>query len=75
MATWQISFEHIRQERPSAAQLLSLMSLFDRQGIPYHLLCKFEDIDSEADSAVDVLDNSAIDFEEDIPYKCWQAIL
>ena len=32
--TWQISFEHIRRTRPSAADLLSLMSFFDRQGIP-----------------------------------------
>jgi tetratricopeptide (TPR) repeat protein len=38
MATWQISFEHIRTVRPSATQLLSLMSLFDRQGIPESLL-------------------------------------
>ncbi|KAH0556857.1 hypothetical protein GP486_005356, partial [Trichoglossum hirsutum] len=38
MATWQISFEYIRKERPQAARLLSLMSLFDRQGIPDYLL-------------------------------------
>ncbi|KAH7364016.1 putative kinesin [Rhexocercosporidium sp. MPI-PUGE-AT-0058] len=36
--TWHISFEHIRQSRPSAADLLSLMSLFDRQGIPERLV-------------------------------------
>ena len=36
--TWQISFHHIRQIRPSAADLLSLMSFFDRQGIPEALL-------------------------------------
>ena len=36
--TWQISFDHIRQTRPSAANLLSLMSFFDRQGIPALLL-------------------------------------
>ena len=36
--TWQISFDHIRQTRPSAADLLSLMSFFDRQGIPEALL-------------------------------------
>ena len=36
--TWQISFDHIRQTRPSAADLLSLMSFFDRQGIPESLL-------------------------------------
>ncbi|KAF1970583.1 putative kinesin [Bimuria novae-zelandiae CBS 107.79] len=38
IATWQISFEHIQQTRPSAADLLSLMSFFDRQGIPRGLL-------------------------------------
>jgi hypothetical protein len=36
--TWQISFEHIRQTRRSAAELLSLMSFFDRQGIPEDVL-------------------------------------
>jgi hypothetical protein len=36
--TWQISFEHIQQTRQSAANLLSLMSFFDRQGIPEALL-------------------------------------
>ncbi|KAF2654106.1 TPR-like protein [Lophiostoma macrostomum CBS 122681] len=38
IATWQISFEHIRKERRSATQLLSLMCLFNRQGIPEVLL-------------------------------------
>ncbi|KAJ5737306.1 uncharacterized protein N7483_002431 [Penicillium malachiteum] len=38
MVTWQISFDYIRQTKPSAADLLSLMSLFDRQGIPENLL-------------------------------------
>ena len=36
--TWQISFEHIRQIQESAANLLSLMSFFDRQGIPENVL-------------------------------------
>ena len=36
--TWQISFEHLRQTKPSAADLLSLMSFFDRQGIPESLI-------------------------------------
>ncbi|KAJ5472357.1 hypothetical protein N7530_006358 [Penicillium desertorum] len=38
LATWQISFRHIKQTRPSAARLLSLMSFFDRQQIPDFLL-------------------------------------
>jgi len=36
--TWQISFDYILWARPSAADLLSLMSVFDRQGIPEVLL-------------------------------------
>ncbi|KAJ5651978.1 hypothetical protein N7507_009404 [Penicillium longicatenatum] len=38
LLTWQISFDHIRRVRPSAADLLSLMSFFDWQGIPKDLL-------------------------------------
>ncbi|EED12700.1 kinesin, putative [Talaromyces stipitatus ATCC 10500] len=38
LMTWQISFDSIRQNRQSAADLLSLMSFFDRQGIPKSLL-------------------------------------
>ncbi|CCC11003.1 unnamed protein product [Sordaria macrospora k-hell] len=33
LTTWQISFDYIRSKQPSAANLLSLMSFFDRQGI------------------------------------------
>jgi hypothetical protein len=36
--TWEISFDYIHQNRPSAADLLSLMSFFDRQGIPVALV-------------------------------------
>ncbi|KAF8867326.1 putative kinesin [Acephala macrosclerotiorum] len=36
--TWRISFDYIRKVRPSATDLLSLMSFFDRQGIPEALL-------------------------------------
>jgi hypothetical protein len=38
LVTWQISFDYIRRIRPSATDLLSLMSLFDRQGIAENLL-------------------------------------
>jgi tetratricopeptide (TPR) repeat protein len=36
--TWQISFDYIRVTRPSAADLLSLMSMYNYQGIPEYLL-------------------------------------
>ncbi|KAL5387729.1 hypothetical protein DPSP01_003521 [Paraphaeosphaeria sporulosa] len=41
--TWQISFDHVRDVRESAANLLSLMSFFDRQGIPEFLLHSYEE--------------------------------
>ncbi|KAJ6133755.1 hypothetical protein N7523_000077 [Penicillium sp. IBT 18751x] len=38
LLTWQISFDHIRRIRQTAADLISLMSFFDWQGIPEDLL-------------------------------------
>lgn len=38
LKTWQISVDYIRRQRPSAANLLSSMSLFDPQGIPKWVL-------------------------------------
>lgn len=38
MLTWQISFDHIRGKRPPAADLLSLMSFFNCQGIAEDIL-------------------------------------
>lgn len=37
LTTWLISFDHIRSMRPLAADVLSLMSFFDQQGIPESL--------------------------------------
>ncbi|KAL9591473.1 MAG: hypothetical protein Q9179_007687 [Wetmoreana sp. 5 TL-2023] len=55
LGTWQISFEYIRSDRPSAARLLSLMSFFDRQGIPEELITsRYKE------------NKSTVDFEEDI---------
>ena len=56
IATWHISFEYICQKRPSAARLLSLMSLFDRQGIPESMLDGRYQENNDANS----------DFEEDL---------
>ncbi|OQD78945.1 hypothetical protein PENANT_c070G01951 [Penicillium antarcticum] len=38
ITTWQLSFEQIHHERPAATDLLALMSMFDRQGIPEGLV-------------------------------------
>ncbi|KAJ5749249.1 uncharacterized protein N7511_010945 [Penicillium nucicola] len=66
LTTWQISFNHIRACKPSAANLLSLMSFFDRQGITEELVqdVRFKENDSDGDSTSD----SDFDdgFDEDI---------
>ncbi|KAN0085314.1 P-loop containing nucleoside triphosphate hydrolase protein [Elaphomyces granulatus] len=73
IATWQISFENICKERPSASRLLSLMCLFDRQGIPKSLLNGRyrESNDSEDDSEDDFED----DFEDDIYTLCSYSLI
>ncbi|KFX90997.1 hypothetical protein V490_06147 [Pseudogymnoascus sp. VKM F-3557] len=38
ITTWHISFEQIQKTKPEAAELLSLMAMFDRQGIPESIL-------------------------------------
>ncbi|KAH8728115.1 hypothetical protein GQ44DRAFT_647501 [Phaeosphaeriaceae sp. PMI808] len=62
--TWQMSFECIQQERPSAAELLSLMSSFNPQGIPERTLRRYTK-NKGAAKFVDEF-NTEIDFEADL---------
>ncbi|RAR04073.1 TPR-like protein [Stemphylium lycopersici] len=81
IVTWQISFEYIQQTQSSAADLLSLMSFFDRQGILVDLLrprterqeaqtdqTEKVECDRDSDSEDDVSQSSVGDdqFEDDI---------
>ncbi|CAH0028566.1 unnamed protein product [Clonostachys rhizophaga] len=43
IATWQVTFEQIRREKQSAADLLSFMSFFNPQGIPEFVLHSYRD--------------------------------
>ena len=66
IATWYMSFEHIRQTRRSAARLLSLMSLFDREGIPDDLLQgQYPQMSNDEDSS-DSEDDDEGKFEDDV---------
>ncbi|KAG9241047.1 P-loop containing nucleoside triphosphate hydrolase protein, partial [Calycina marina] len=56
--TWQMSFDYIREIRPSAADLLSLMSFFDRQGIPDALL---QNRSTQINSRQDLMESVASD--------------
>jgi hypothetical protein len=61
LVTWQMSFDYIRQTQPSAAELLSLMSFFDRQEIPENLIRHRPE--ANATSVPDLL-NESLDREE-----------
>jgi len=54
--TWHVTFTHLRQIRDSAARLLALMCLFDREAIPEYLL-RGRYMEAQ---------DSATDFEDDI---------
>lgn len=63
--TWQITFDKIRIESPSAANLLSLMSFFHPQNIPEYLLYGYNDgvvsVSGEGESG-ESEDDCAIDY-------------
>ncbi|KAL8313074.1 hypothetical protein RB593_007337 [Gaeumannomyces tritici] len=68
LTTWQISFEHIRSERPSAADLLALMSFFDRQGIALSLLepVSTESVQQDSGSESGSSDEADDDLKDDV---------
>lgn len=60
--TWQVTFEQIRRERPSAANLLLLMSFFNPQGIPEFVLYNYKgDLEDNVDR-----DEDRDKFEDDL---------
>ena len=58
--TWQISFDQIKEENPSAAELLSVMSVFDRQGIPQFLLQDMDEDDFEFEKRLAPLEDFSL---------------
>jgi tetratricopeptide (TPR) repeat protein len=62
VTTWQISFERIREERCSAADMLCLMSFFNQQGIPESVLLSHAKNIAEIGDEVDVEN----EFNEDL---------
>lgn len=66
LMTWQISFDQINVENRAAAQLLSLMSVLDRQGIPQFLLQGDSEDDLQFEGRLAPLEEfSLITFEGD----------
>lgn len=57
VVTWEVTSEQIRRQQPAAANLLSLMSLFEAQNIPEYMLHGYNNVDSDCAES---------DFEEDL---------
>ncbi len=53
--TWKLSFDHIRKFKPRAAEILSLMSVLDRQGISQGLLRRHDENSIEFTTAIGTL--------------------
>ena len=54
--TWKLSFEQIQREKPRAAEILSLMAIFDRQGVPRMLLRRDEETETTFKLALKTLE-------------------
>ena len=53
--TWQISFSQIKEQNPSATDLLSCMCMLDRQGLPEFLFCEDADQSLDFEEAIGTL--------------------
>ncbi|KAH8661168.1 hypothetical protein BGZ61DRAFT_485518 [Ilyonectria robusta] len=71
VTTWQVTLEQIRRERPSAANLLSLMSFFNPQGIPEFVLHNYK---GELEGNVD-RDEDRDEFEDDLDVLCGYSLV
>jgi hypothetical protein len=58
--TWQISFDQIKKKWPSAAKLLSLIAMLDRQGIPDFLLHASYPNDLDLEAALSPLEEFSL---------------
>ena len=65
MTTWQMCFDQIRETRPKAADLLALMSMFDRQSVSEDLLLDGQDRMEFEDSIAPLLSFSFISADVD----------
>lgn len=68
--TWKISFDQIQRQTPRAAEILSLMSMLDRQSIPRRLLHDEEESPVLIDKALGTLKNFSL-IQEEITHQTY----
>ena len=56
VTTWWVSFNYIKTENPRAAEILSMMSFMDQQGIPFSLLIADEEDNFDFEEAMGLLE-------------------
>ncbi|KAM0800739.1 hypothetical protein BDR22DRAFT_932188 [Usnea florida] len=63
--TWKVSFDLISKQNPRAAEMLSLMAVLDRQGIPESLLRNYTDRETDFVTARGILKKFSMISTED----------
>lgn len=70
VTTWWISFNYIKMENPRAAEILSVMSFLDQQGIPFSLLIADEEDEFEFEEAMGLLEAFSLVTLDTHRYAC-----
>ncbi|KAK1978876.1 hypothetical protein LZ30DRAFT_198966 [Colletotrichum cereale] len=65
VTTWQITFDSIRQERQSAADLLAFLSFFNPQGIPEWVLRSYQRSEGDEDATESLTDDGTQSSQSD----------
>ena len=70
VTTWWVSFNYIKTENPRAAEILSMMSFMDQQGIPFSLLIADEEDNFDFEEAMGLLEAFSLITLDTHRYAC-----
>ena len=70
VTTWWVSFNYIKTENPRAAEILSMMSFMDEQGIPFSLLTADEEDAFDFEEAIGLLEAFSLVTLDTHRYAC-----
>ena len=70
VTTWWVSFSYIQRENPRAAEILSMMSFMDQQGIPLSLLIADEEDEFDFEEAMGLLEAFSLVTMDPHRYGC-----